>query len=82
MSELKQIIGRTFMELAEGLETGSFGKKPRIALTGLGSEHGEENAMAAARAAAKEGRRRCNDALPVPDRRVYGRTRGHACART
>ncbi len=43
------------MEMAEGLETGSFGKKPKIALTGMGSEHGEENAMEAAVAAAKEG---------------------------
>ena len=55
MSDLKKIIGQTFMELAEGLETGSFGRKPRIALTGLGSEHGEENAMAAAVAASRRG---------------------------
>ncbi len=55
MSDLKKIIGQTFMDLAEGLETGSFGKKPRIALTGLGSEHGEENAMAAAVAASRRG---------------------------
>lgn len=39
--------------MAEGLETGNFGKKPRIALTGMGSEHGEENAMEAAKMAAK-----------------------------
>ena len=41
--------------MAEGLETGNFGKKPRIALTGMGSEHGEENAMEAAKMAAKDG---------------------------
>ena len=55
MDGLQQVIGRTFMELAEALETGSYGKKPRVILTGLDSEHGEENAMAAALAAAKQG---------------------------
>ena len=46
MSMEKKIIAKAFMEMAEGLESGSFGVKPRIALTGMGSEHGEENAMA------------------------------------
>ena len=41
--------------MAEGLESGSFGIRPRIALTGMGSEHGEENAMQAAQMAAKRG---------------------------
>ena len=48
-------IADTFLEMAQGLETGSFGKKPKIALTGMGSEHGEANAMEAAVAAAKDG---------------------------
>ena len=48
MSNLEKTIAKAFLEMAEGLETGSFGPKPRIALTGMGSEHGEENAMAAA----------------------------------
>ena len=52
---IEKIIANTFMEMAQGLETGSFGKRPKIALTGMGSEHGEENAMAAAVAAAKDG---------------------------
>ena len=52
---IEKMIASTFMEMAEGLETGSFGKKPKIALTGMGSEHGEANAMEAAKAAAKEG---------------------------
>ncbi|MBQ6385025.1 MAG: glycine reductase [Lachnospiraceae bacterium] len=52
---IEKIIAETFLEMAEGLETGSFGKKPKIALTGMGSEHGEENAMAAALAAARDG---------------------------
>ena len=54
-NSIEKMIASTFMEMAEGLETGSFGKKPKIALTGMGSEHGEENAMEAAVAAAKEG---------------------------
>jgi len=52
---MEKMIASTFMEMAQGLETGSFGKKPKIALTGMGSEHGEENSMEAAKAAAKEG---------------------------
>ena len=53
--KIEKIIADTFLQMAEGLETGSFGKKPRIALTGMGSEHGEENAMEAAKMAAKDG---------------------------
>ncbi len=52
---IEKTIANTFMEIAQGLETGSFGKKPKIALTGMGSEHGEENAMQAAVMAAREG---------------------------
>lgn len=55
MSNLEKTIAKAFMEMAEGLETGSFGPRPKIALTGMGSEHGEENAMQAARMAAKRG---------------------------
>ena len=51
----EELIADTFLAMAEGLETGSFGKKPRIALTGMGSEHGEENSMQAAVAAARDG---------------------------
>lgn len=49
------MIADTFMEMAQGLETGSFGKRPKVALTGMGSEHGEENSMKAAVEAAKDG---------------------------
>jgi hypothetical protein len=55
MSNLQKTIAAAFLEMAEGLESGSFGKKPKIALTGMGSEHGEENAMRAALMAAKRG---------------------------
>ena len=37
---LEKIIAATFEEMAQGLETGSFGRRPKIALTGMGSEHG------------------------------------------
>jgi fatty acid/phospholipid biosynthesis enzyme len=52
---IEKMIAETFLAMAEGLETGSFGKRPKIALTGMGSEHGEENSMAAALMAAKDG---------------------------
>ena len=55
MSNLEKTIAKAFLEMAEGLETGNFGGRPKIALTGMGSEHGEENAMAAAVMAAKRG---------------------------
>ncbi|KAF5051875.1 Glycine/sarcosine/betaine reductase complex component C subunit alpha [anaerobic digester metagenome] len=55
MSNLEKTIAKTFLEMAEGLENGSYGVRPKIALTGMGSEHGEENAMAAAQMAAKRG---------------------------
>lgn len=55
MSNLEKNIAKTFLQMAEGLESGSFGVRPKIALTGMGSEHGEENAMQAAQMAAKRG---------------------------
>ena len=54
-NSIERMIADTFMEMAQGLETGSFGKRPKVALTGMGSEHGEENSMAAAIEAAKDG---------------------------
>ena len=52
---IEGIIAQTFLDIAQGLETGSFGKRPRIALTGMGSEHGEENSMAGALMAQAKG---------------------------
>ena len=52
---IQKLIAETFLEMANGLESGSYGKKPKIALTGMGSEHGEENSMQAALMAAAEG---------------------------
>ena len=55
MGSIEKIISQSFLKMAEGLETGAFMDRPKIALTGMGSEHGEENAMAAAKMAAKRG---------------------------
>ena len=52
---IQKLIAETFLEMANGLESGSYGKKPKIALTGMGSEHGEENSMQAAVMAAADG---------------------------
>lgn len=54
-NSIEKVIASTFMEMAQGLESGNYGKRPKIALTGMGSEHGEENSMEAAKAAAKQG---------------------------
>ncbi|MBE6990527.1 MAG: glycine reductase [Ruminococcaceae bacterium] len=55
MSNVNQIIVDTFRELADHLQYGTDARRPRIALTGMGSEHGEENAMEAAVTAARQG---------------------------
>ncbi|MGN0800777.1 MAG: glycine/sarcosine/betaine reductase complex component C subunit alpha [Christensenellales bacterium] len=55
MANVEAIIAKSFLKMAEGLENGSFVDRPKIALTGMGSEHGEENAMAAAKMAAARG---------------------------
>src|SRR5699024_8602357 len=55
MSNLEKTIAKAFLEMAEGLETGSFGPRPKIAITGMGSEHGEEKAMKADCMAAARG---------------------------
>lgn len=54
-SNINKMIATTFEEIATGLETGSFSKKPRILLTGLGSEHGEEETLKGAVLAAAQG---------------------------
>ncbi len=51
----KKLIAKTFLDLADTLETGSYKKAPRILVSGLGSEYGEENIMAGAAAAAAQG---------------------------
>lgn len=52
---VKKIIGKTFMDIAEAIQTGQFGKKIKVGLTTLGSEHGVENLVKGAELAAKQG---------------------------
>lgn len=42
-NNVKQMIGKVFDDIAEGIETGQFGKKRRVGVTTLGSELGADN---------------------------------------
>lgn len=53
--KMKKIVAETFLDLAHMLETGQSGKKTPIAVTAIGSEHGEETIYSAALEAAKKG---------------------------
>lgn len=55
MNEVNRILSETFLEMAQMLETGRSGRLPKVAVTGVGSEHGEQNVMQAAEAAARKG---------------------------
>jgi hypothetical protein len=54
MSEksMKQLLGKTMMDLAEAIETGNFQAKVRVGITTLGSELGVENLVKGAEQAA------------------------------
>jgi len=54
MTDIKREIASVFEEIAQGIETGSFAKSVRIAVPGVGSEHGENNVMAACLEAARD----------------------------
>ena len=54
-ANIKKIIAQTFDQMAQGLETGNFGNKPKIGLMGVGSEHGEGEMLAGAKMAATRG---------------------------
>ena len=41
--KIKSLIAETFLEVADALETGQYGKKPVIGFASEGSEHGEDN---------------------------------------
>lgn len=45
MENINQVVSEIFNEIAEGLETGSFGKKIRIGVTTFDNEHGAENIL-------------------------------------
>ena len=53
--QVNQIIGKVFNQLADTLISGEYGHKPRVAVTAMGSEHGEDNIFEAAANAAKSG---------------------------
>ncbi|HZK41365.1 MAG TPA: glycine/sarcosine/betaine reductase complex component C subunit alpha [Clostridia bacterium] len=55
MDKIKHDIAQVFMDLAQGLETGQFGKKTRVAVIGPGSELGEENVIQGCQLAARQG---------------------------
>ena len=55
MNEVKRVIAEVFSDIATGLENGNFGSRPKIALTGLGGELGEQNSLEGAKLAAKKG---------------------------
>lgn len=45
---VKKLVGELFNDIAQGLESGSFGKRIRVGLTTLGSEHGVDELVKAA----------------------------------
>lgn len=47
----KKIISEVLLEVAEAIETGNFGKKVKVGVTTLGSEHGSENIIRGAKLA-------------------------------
>ena len=51
--KIKQLIGKTMLDIAEAIETGSFGDKTKVGITILGSEHGTENLIKGAELAAR-----------------------------
>lgn len=51
--DMNKLISDAFMEIAEGIETGSFGKSKKVALTTLGSEHGQGTLLEGAKLAKK-----------------------------
>lgn len=53
-NNIKKVIGKTFLDIAEGIETGSFGKRVKVGLTILGSEHGIDNLVKGAELAARD----------------------------
>jgi len=43
--DIKKMIGNVFNDIADAIETGQFGKKVRVGITTLGSEHGVKNVI-------------------------------------
>jgi len=53
--QVNKIIGKIFDQLADTLATGEYGQKPKIGITAMGSEHGEDNIVEASLKAQKSG---------------------------
>ncbi len=53
-NQIKAMIGDVFNEIADAILTGDFGKKVRVGLTILGSEHGTDELVKGAELAAKK----------------------------
>ncbi|MDD2497520.1 MAG: glycine/sarcosine/betaine reductase complex component C subunit alpha [Desulfitobacteriaceae bacterium] len=53
-NKIKEIIAEVFTEMADALETGSIGRKIRVGLTILGSEHGPRELMIGAEIAQRK----------------------------
>ena len=51
--EVKEMISKVFSNIADGIETGQFGKNIKIGITTLGSEHGTSNIVKGAEQASK-----------------------------
>lgn len=52
---MKNLVGDMFLDIADSIETGQFGKKVKVGLTTLGSEHGTENLVKGAELALGSG---------------------------
>ncbi|MGE5633191.1 MAG: glycine/sarcosine/betaine reductase complex component C subunit alpha [Caulobacteraceae bacterium] len=52
--QVRTMIGEVFNEVADAIMTGEFGKKVRVGLTTMGSEHGTEELVKGAEMAAKK----------------------------
>lgn len=55
MADINRIIADTFNQIANALETGQMGSNYKIAITGIGSELGEDNVFTGAELAASQG---------------------------
>lgn len=50
---MREMIGKVFNDVADAIETGKFGKKVKVGLTTLGSEHGVDNLVKGAEMASQ-----------------------------
>ncbi|MFA9424138.1 MAG: glycine/sarcosine/betaine reductase complex component C subunit alpha [Sedimentibacter sp.] len=53
--QVNKIIGKVFNQLADTLVSGEYGQKPRVLVTAIGSEHGEETILKACVNASRSG---------------------------